>query len=78
MVEYARLLANRTTAAKVGYYLQQHAEALMVEDRHLDSLRRLRPKQPHYLQRGKGGKMVREWNLVVPESLAKKSWEETA
>lgn len=73
---YAKLLANRTTAAKVGYYLQQHAEALMVEDRHLAPLRDLRPRQPHYLQRGKSGTLVRDWNLVVPPSLAQRSWEE--
>src|SRR5690606_14267053 len=76
VVDYVKLLANRTTAAKVGYYLQQHAEALMVEDRHLNPLRQLRPKQPHYLERGKSGRLVRDWSLVVPESLAKKSWEE--
>jgi len=78
VVDYVKLLANRTTAAKVGYYLQQHAETLMVEDRHLNPLRQLRPKQPHYLERGKSGRLVRDWNIVVPESLAKKSWEEIA
>jgi predicted transcriptional regulator of viral defense system len=78
VVDYVKLLANRTTAAKVGYYLQQHAEALMVEDRHLRPLRQLRPKQPHYLERGKSGRLVRDWGLVIPESLAKKSWEEIA
>jgi hypothetical protein len=71
-------LGNRTTAAKAGYYLQQHAEALMVEDRHLDPLHKLRPRQPHYLERGKSGKLVSDWNLVVPRSLAEKSWEEIA
>ncbi|MCC7408601.1 MAG: type IV toxin-antitoxin system AbiEi family antitoxin domain-containing protein [Phycisphaeraceae bacterium] len=76
VLAYAKLLGNRTTAAKVGYYLQQHAAALMVEDRHLDPLRRLRPQQPHYLERGKSGKLVRDWNLVVPPSLAGRSWEE--
>ena len=78
VVQYVKLLANRTTAAKVGYYLQQHAEALMVEDRHLGPLRELRPQQPHYLERGKSGKVARDWNLVVPDSLANKSWEEVA
>jgi len=77
-VQYVKLLGNRTTAAKVGYYLQQHAEALMVEDRHLDPLRQLRPQQPHYIERGKSGKLVSDWNLVVPRSLAEKSWEEVA
>lgn len=78
VVGYVKLLSNRTIAAKVGYYLQQHAEALMVEDRHLAPLRELRPQQPHYLERGKSGKLVRQWNLVVPSSVANKSWEELA
>ena len=69
IVEYVKLLGNRTTAAKVGYYLQSHAETLMVEDRHLNPLRQLCPAQPHYLERGKRGKLVRDWNLVVPPSL---------
>jgi len=76
VVEYVKLLNNRTTAAKVGYYLQQHAETLMVEDRHLAPLRALRPQQPHYLQRGKSGTLVRDWNLVVPPSLAQRTWED--
>ncbi|MCL2648469.1 MAG: hypothetical protein FWD61_15910 [Phycisphaerales bacterium] len=76
VVAYTKLLNNRTTAAKVGYYLQQHAEALMVEDRHLAPLRKLRPRQPHYLQRGQSGTLVRDWNLVIPPSLAQRDWEE--
>jgi predicted transcriptional regulator of viral defense system len=78
VVEYVKLLGNRTTAAKVGYYLQQHAKPLMVEDRHLNPLRDLRPRQPHYLERGKSGTVVKDWNLVVPKSLADRSWEEIA
>ena len=77
VLEYARLLGNRTTAAKVGFYLEQHAEALMVEDRHLEPLRALRPKQPHYLERGKSGKLAGRWNLVVPSSLYERAWEQT-
>lgn len=76
VVACVELLGNRTTAAKAGYYLQQHAEALMIEDRQLDPLRELRPQQPHYLQRGKSGTLVRDWNLVVPPSLAQRSWED--
>ena len=78
VVEYVRLLDNATTAAKVGYYLQRHAGALMVEERHLNPLRELRPKQPHYLYRGTSGKLVSDWNLVVPTSLARRTWEEIA
>ena len=78
VIKYVNLLGKKTTAAKVGYYLQQHAEGLMVEDRHLEPLRKLRPKQPHYLQRGESGKLIGDWNLVVPRSLAERSWEEIA
>lgn len=76
IVAYAKLLGNRTTAAKVGYYLQRHAEALMVEDRHISQLRQMRPAQPHYLERGRPGKLVGDWNLVVPPSLDGATWEE--
>lgn len=78
VTRYVQLLGKKTTAAKVGYYLQEHAEPLMVEDRHLEPLRKLRPKQPHYLQRGRSGKLVGDWNLVVPRSLADRAWEEIA
>ena len=78
VVEYVRLLDNATTAAKVGYYLQQHAGSLMVEERYLKPLRELCPKQPHYLQRGRSGKLVNDWNLVVPTSLVERAWEEIA
>ena len=45
--------------------------------RHLNPLRQLRPGQPHYLERGKPGKLVGDWNLVVPPFLYGKTWEET-
>ena len=32
IVEYVQLLENATTAAKVGFFLEQHKEALMVDD----------------------------------------------
>ena len=76
VVAYVKLLGNRTTAAKVGYYLHRHSKELMVEDRHLDLLRQMRPAQPHYLERGKRGKLVGDWNLIVPASLTGKTWEE--
>lgn len=78
VAEYALLLENATTAAKVGFFLDQHREALMVEDAHLEPLKRNRPRQPHYLERGnrKAGVLVRDWNLMVPENVLNRSWEE--
>ena len=35
VVEYVLLLGKATTASKVGYYLEEHRESLMVEERHL-------------------------------------------
>ena len=78
VVEYALLLGNATTASKVGFFLEQHLETLMVEERHLKELRRRRPRQPHYLDRNKrgSGSLVAEWNLVVPVEVIERSWAE--
>ena len=78
VVAYVRLLGNATTGAKVGFFLEQHRESLMVEDRHLRALRDLRPQQPHYLDRAKraSGRLVAEWNLVVPREVLERAWGE--
>ncbi len=78
VVEYVLLLENATVAAKVGFFLEQHKETLMVDDTQLNSLRKLRPRQPHYLIRGnrKGCRWVKAWNLMIPVEILNKSWEE--
>lgn len=78
VIEYALLLNNSTTAAKVGFFLEQHRDTLMVEDAHLDTLRDLRPRQPHYLERSKRkvGRLVSRWNLVVPKEVLERLWGE--
>ena len=78
VVEYTRLLENATTAAKVGFFLEQHREPLMVEETHLDALRDLRPQQPHYLARArrKGCQWVKGWNLMIPSEILNRSWGE--
>lgn len=78
VVEYALLLGNATTAAKVGFFLEQHKEALMVDDASLQALRDQRPRSPHYMvrQSSKPGRLVAGWNLVVPEEILHRSWEE--
>ena len=68
VVSYALLLDNATTVAKVGFFLEQHRERLMVEESHLGRLRKYRPRQPHYLDRGdRTGRLLPQWNLIVPE-----------
>ena len=79
VVEYALLLQNATTVARVGFYLDQHRDTLMVGDIHLERLRRHRPKRAHYLDPGRyGGRLVPEWNLVVPSDVLERSWAEVA
>jgi len=78
VVEYALLLGNATTIAKVGFFLEQHRESLMVDDDHLKPLHDHRPRQPHYLDSSnrKSGKLVADWNLVVPVDLFERTWGE--
>jgi len=78
VVDYALLLGNATTGAKVGFFLEQHREPLMVEDRHLKALNDLRPRQPHYLDRTrrKSGRFMSKWNLVVPREVSERAWGE--
>ena len=78
VVEYALLLGNATTASKVGFFLDQHREALMVEERHLKALRHRRPRQPHYLDRTR--RATREpcgrMEPSGPAEVAERSWAE--
>jgi predicted transcriptional regulator of viral defense system len=65
------------TAARVGFFLEQHRELLQVEDRHLEPLRAHAPAQPLYLDRKREpGKVVHGWNLVVPERVLERRWDE--
>lgn len=77
VVEYALLLNNATTTAKVGWFLDRHREKLHVADDLLEELRRSRPAQLHYMFRSERcGVVVPEWNLVVPAAVLERSWEE--
>ena len=80
VVEYALLLDNATTAAKVGFYLEQHRDALMIEPADIEVLRQHRPRQPHYLDgaRDGRGRLVAGWNLVVPREVLDRAWEEVS
>ena len=78
VIAYVHLLGNATTAAKVGFFLEQHKDVLMVENVHLEPLQKMRPRQPHYFVRGKrdGCRWVKDWNLMIPIHILKKSWGE--
>jgi len=84
VVDYALLLENSTTVAKVGFYLEKHRQELMVEEKHLRRLRKHRPKKRTYMIRDSAERkrsktrLIRKWNLVVPEDILEKAWEETS
>jgi predicted transcriptional regulator of viral defense system len=75
---YVHYLGNATTAAKVGFFLEQHREGLMVDEAHLKAIRDLRPQRPHYMERTrqKAGRFAAAWNLIVPQEVYERSWEE--
>lgn len=78
VVRYALLLDNSTTVAKVGFYLEQNGERLMVDDSHLNRLRKKMPPTPRKMERSgsQPGKFVSAWNLAVPRTVYEKAWEE--
>ncbi|MHB8911048.1 MAG: hypothetical protein ACYDAA_19405 [Syntrophales bacterium] len=78
VTNYVLKLDSAVTVAKVGFYLEQHREELMVEEWHLDRLREYAPSHPMYLERGKRepGKLLARWNLVVPERVLNRAWAE--
>ena len=78
VVEYTLLLDNATTASKVGVFLEEHREELMVDELYIRTLRERRPKRPHYLDRNRRvpGILMSDWNLIVPAEVAERSWAE--
>lgn len=78
VVKYALHLGSALTIARVGLFLEQHRTTLMVEEKHLETLRARAPKRPQYFERRhrKGGTLVRRWNLIVPNNVLERSWAE--
>jgi predicted transcriptional regulator of viral defense system len=77
VIDYARKLGSAVAAARVGFFLDQHREPLMVEEAHLDSLRALGPREPRYFDpKRQPGRLVHAWNLVVPAPILSREWEQ--
>jgi predicted transcriptional regulator of viral defense system len=79
IISYTVKLGSALTAARVGFFLEQHRDQLMVEDAHLDRLRQHRPRQPRYLGADrKPGTLVASWNLIVPANVIGRTWAEVS
>lgn len=75
--EYARLLGSAITVAKVGLFLQANRKHFRVKEEQLALLRKRKPANKCYMVPGeRGGKLVSEWNLVVPQYVLGRDWEE--
>jgi predicted transcriptional regulator of viral defense system len=78
VTKYALRIGSALTAARVGFFLEHHRDALMVENHYLEALRQRAPSQAAYLDPAREpGKLVPAWNLIVPEEILTRSWEET-
>lgn len=77
VIEYTLLLNNATTTAKVGFFLQQRKSKLMISDSELKPLKTKIPISPHYMDRNLESRLIKDWNLIVPNILIEQDWEET-
>lgn len=79
VLEYVLKLGSALTTARLGFFLEQHRGRLFVGDRHLAPLRERAPKQPRYLDTThERGRLVKPWNLVVPERMIHPASDEGA
>jgi len=70
LLDYVRVLRNKTVAARVGYFLESRREELAVPSSTLDALQDLLPGHPVHMERALGGRLNRRWRLFVPVELA--------
>lgn len=83
VVDYVERLGSATTAARVGFFLEQHQRTLGVPDDVLERLEAMRPLAIHYFSRNehrahRDGVLRKRWHLVVPTTLVNQTWDELA
>jgi len=58
--------------------LEQRGDELKVGKTHLNQLLKAVPASPHYMDdtAKKAGTLISKWNLIVPNNVIKKTWDE--
>jgi len=77
VLKYLNMRGQKNLFARVGFFLEQHREQFHIEETFLQTLERHKPVQPLYWDRSrKGGVIKNRWNLIVPEAVDLRTWEE--
>ena len=78
VIHYLFLLRNKTTIAKVGFFLESHKEEFQISENKLDKMLKHCPMKPLYInkQSKQPYELISRWNIIVPESIINKVWEE--
>lgn len=76
ILQHVRNLGSRTTAARVGWFIEQHRDRWLISDDLLGELEELRPQVPVYIERSqrRQGELHPRWNLMIPASVSTRQW----
>ena len=77
ILEYLDIRQQKNLSARVGFFLEQHRDDFHVEESFLERLGQNVPEQPTYwVPSRNGGTLANRWNLIVPEAVKERRWEE--
>lgn len=77
ILQYLDAREKKALFARVGFFLEQHKEQFFVEETLLDKLQKEKPSSVVYFDSKRDkGKLIKSWNLIVPEKVIRKEWEE--
>lgn len=78
VISYCLILQNATLVAKVGFFLEQRKGAFAAGVNAIDKLQQFKPTTAQYMgERDKEDhRLVKKWNLMVPISVLKQTWDE--
>lgn len=77
LVEYVKLLGSKSTASRVGYFLERVKESAGIEESIIEQVLAYASQTVAYLDPSQKSKNVlsKKWNLMVPLSLDQSDWE---